>query len=225
MFFPERIKGINEGDKVLEVGPGASPYYRSDVLLERSFTADELLKQNGNNGKLVTDKKIVFYNGGIFPFNDKEFDYVVCSHVLEHVDSTDIPLFLNELSRVAHRGYIEFPTIYYEWLYNFDVHVSLLFYDNVGCLNYREKDKQLFKTGIHRFFFESLLRGHDELIVKLSNYFFQGFEWKNKIVFERRDDIESFCFTVEQLDLVPFNEKTSFRELAIKKIKKKLGIK
>ena len=42
------------------------------------------------------------------PFKDKEFDYIIASHVVEHVE--DISYFLNELSRVGKRGYIEVPT-------------------------------------------------------------------------------------------------------------------
>jgi ubiquinone/menaquinone biosynthesis C-methylase UbiE len=42
------------------------------------------------------------------PFKDNEFDYIIASHVVEHVE--DISYFLNELSRVGKRGYIEVPT-------------------------------------------------------------------------------------------------------------------
>ena len=42
------------------------------------------------------------------PFNDKEFDYVICSHVLEHVND---PVFLkNEIERIGKSGYLELPT-------------------------------------------------------------------------------------------------------------------
>lgn len=42
------------------------------------------------------------------PFKDKEFDFVYCSHVLEHV--VDPIRACRELMRVARRGYIETPT-------------------------------------------------------------------------------------------------------------------
>jgi SAM-dependent methyltransferase len=42
------------------------------------------------------------------PFKDKEFDYVICSHVLEHVPD---PFKLKaEIERVGKAGYIELPT-------------------------------------------------------------------------------------------------------------------
>ena len=37
MFFPEKIKCIKKTDKVLEIVPGNTPFYRSDVLLELKF--------------------------------------------------------------------------------------------------------------------------------------------------------------------------------------------
>ncbi len=42
------------------------------------------------------------------PFKDKEFDYVILSHVLEHVEN---PIdFIKEVQRIGKEGYIELPT-------------------------------------------------------------------------------------------------------------------
>ena len=54
------------------------------------------------------DKNFVRIHGKKLPFEDKEFDFVIASHVVEHVD--DVSYFLNELSRISKRGYIEVPT-------------------------------------------------------------------------------------------------------------------
>ena len=48
----------------------------------------------------ITDKKL--------PFKDNEFDFVIASHVIEHVE--DFQFFIKELERVAKKGYIELPT-------------------------------------------------------------------------------------------------------------------
>jgi len=42
------------------------------------------------------------------PFKDKEFDYVILSHVLEHVPN--LLEFVSEIERIAKAGYIELPT-------------------------------------------------------------------------------------------------------------------
>ena len=54
------------------------------------------------------DKKFIKLKEKKLPFKDKEFDFVVASHVIEHVD--DVDFFIKELERVSRKGYIELPT-------------------------------------------------------------------------------------------------------------------
>jgi ubiquinone/menaquinone biosynthesis C-methylase UbiE len=46
------------------------------------------------------------------PFKDKEFDYIILSHVLEHVPN--LLEFKDELVRIGKSGYIELPTKLYD---------------------------------------------------------------------------------------------------------------
>ena len=55
------------------------------------------------------DKKFIRLAEKKLPFKDKEFDFVVASHVMEHVE--DIDFFIKELERVSKKGYIELPTM------------------------------------------------------------------------------------------------------------------
>ena len=55
------------------------------------------------------DKRFIRLTEKKLPFKDKEFDFVVASHVMEHVE--DIGFFINELERVSKKGYVELPTI------------------------------------------------------------------------------------------------------------------
>jgi len=177
MFFADRIKSILPTDRVLEIGPGASPHERSDVLLEKKFdTQGEYEAQFGHSEKLITDKQVVFYKGDVFPFKDNEFDYVICSHVLEHVE--DVPKFLSEVFRVAKKGYFEYPTIYYEYLYNFDVHLNYLKFDG-KLLTYMKKANSPLKefAPVQSFFYESLKKGHVAIINDLLTDMMEGFEW------------------------------------------------
>ena len=55
------------------------------------------------------DKKFIRLTEKKLPFKDKEFDFVVASHVMEHVE--DVNFFIKELERVSKKGYIELPTM------------------------------------------------------------------------------------------------------------------
>ena len=54
------------------------------------------------------NKKFIKINQKILPFKDKEFDFVIASHVIEHV--ADFEFFIKELERISNKGYIELPT-------------------------------------------------------------------------------------------------------------------
>ena len=54
-------------------------------------------------------KKFVRLIDKKLPFKDNEFDFVIASHVMEHV--VDIEFFIKELERVSKKGYIELPTM------------------------------------------------------------------------------------------------------------------
>ena len=56
------------------------------------------------------DKKFIRLTEKKLPFKDKEFDFVVASHVMEHVE--DVDFFIKELERVSKKGYIELPTMF-----------------------------------------------------------------------------------------------------------------
>ena len=108
---------IKKSDLVLEVGPGHNPHPRSNVLIEK-FINDNTHRC----GDIVVRRgqKLLNYDGDNMPFMDKEFDYVICNHVLEHVD--DPIAFCKELSRVGKRGYLECPSIIGEFLFPKDSH-------------------------------------------------------------------------------------------------------
>jgi SAM-dependent methyltransferase len=217
MFFPNRIN-INSSDKVLEIGPGSTPYFRSDVLLEKKFTENEATAQFGHSEKLVTDKEIVHYDGSIFPFQDKEFDYVICSHVLEHVEN--IELFLSEIFRVASKGYFEYPLINYEYLYNFDVHVNFLKFTD-GVLYYMKKSDSTLDnfTPVQLFFKESLKQGHEKLIVDLLPLFMEGFEWSQPFKVSKTREISELIY---REFLIPRSSEDSLSIESSKDLVKKL---
>lgn len=203
MFFPERIKSIRSSDKVLEIGPGATPYFRSDVFLEKEYgTEKELIAQSGHVGKLITEKRLVTYTGDVFPFEDKEFDYVVCSHVLEHVPDADI--FLKEIQRVGKKGYLEYPTIYYDYIYNFPEHLLFLFEKN-GVINWMTKEESGMSKfmPVQKFFYRTCEQGYYEMIDNFKQFFFQGFEWFDIIQSKHVNQLEDITYKISEIDIKP----------------------
>lgn len=177
MIFPEKIRGIKSTDRVLEIGPGALPHLRSNVFLELSYNnEEEHTKQNGGQKKIDLHRPVVYYDGGRFPFADNEFDYVICSHVIEHVEN--IEYFLQEMFRVAKKGYIEYPTILYEYLYNFEVHLNFI-KRHENSLFFLKKSKTNLDAflPLQKYFLTCLDKGYLSIVNENKDYFFEGFEW------------------------------------------------
>ncbi len=201
MFFADRITRIEAGHKVLEIGPGADPHPRSDVLLEMAFEdPQEYAKQFGHDRPLQTEKKVVFYDGRTFPFADGTFDYVICSHVLEHVP--DVDQFLSEVFRVARRGYFEYPLCYYEYVYNIGAHLNYLKFTD-GVLQYMKKADtpiDVFKP-MQALMTESLAKGYTSTVNDLLPYLMEGFEWEEPFPAKRVHDLTLMCHASPTLPL------------------------
>ena len=96
--FIDNLLKNNTNWKILDIGCGYKPHDSASVICDvQDFS------------KLYTNKKFVRLQEKSLPFKDKEFDFVIASHVLEHVE--DIEFFIKELERVSTKGYIEVPTI------------------------------------------------------------------------------------------------------------------
>jgi SAM-dependent methyltransferase len=109
---------IKPTDRVLEIGSGNRPRKRSNVLCDK-FIADNTERSSGDN--VVIDRRpFVVADGHALPFKDGSFDYVIASHILEHVD--DPQKFVSELARVARRGYIETPSELGEKIFGWPFH-------------------------------------------------------------------------------------------------------
>ena len=95
---------FHSGMRVLDIGSGADPFPHATVLLERYLEPTE-----HRSKQLQTDSRpLIQGDVGALPFRDKAFDFVVCNHVLEHVED---PLrACRELMRIGRAGYIESPS-------------------------------------------------------------------------------------------------------------------
>lgn len=102
---------IPSGASVLDVGSGHNPHPRATIITDK-FTDSNY--HRASDIKVLKHQKFVEASGESLPFKDKEFDYVICCHVVEHVD--DPAIFLSELSRVGKAGYLEAPSLFGEYL-------------------------------------------------------------------------------------------------------------
>lgn len=112
---------IQRNDRVLEVGGGHDPHPRSNVVVDKYEDSNQ---HRCGDLKVLKHQQFINADGENLPFKDKEFDYVICCHVLEHVD--DPVKFLSEQFRVAKRGYIETPSLLGERLFPKESHKWIL---------------------------------------------------------------------------------------------------
>ena len=95
--YIEEILAENKEWKVLDIGCGYSANKYAGTICD---------VQDLSN--FYKDKKFIKLNDKKLPFKDNEFDFVIASHVMEHVE--DLNFFISELERVSSKGYIELPT-------------------------------------------------------------------------------------------------------------------
>jgi SAM-dependent methyltransferase len=96
---------------VLEVGGGNHPDERAHVVVDK-YVNDNT--HRSGDLKVLKNQKFLEADGENLPFGDHEFDYVICRHVLEHVE--DPIKFVKEQARVAKMGYMETPSLIGEYI-------------------------------------------------------------------------------------------------------------
>lgn len=96
----KHIETITQGKRVLELGPGNTPFKNATDFIGWEHGVQPIDK--GSNYKVCD------FNHHSLPYGDKEFDFVYCRHVLE--DLIYPFRVMNEMQRIAKAGYIETPS-------------------------------------------------------------------------------------------------------------------
>lgn len=140
----ERMR-IRPDDLVLEVASGQNPNPRSNVLCER-YVLDDTER---NEQPVLIDRPFVVGDAYELPFRDQAFDYVICSHLLEHLD--DPATVIQELQRVAPRGYVETPSRVNEKLNSFPFHLWYVSSEE-DTMVFREKPRPIHDEELREWF-------------------------------------------------------------------------
>ena len=166
---------------ILDIGCGYKAHKNATVIAD--------IKDFSNFYK---NKKFVQIKEKKLPFKDKEFDFVIASHVIEHVD--DFEFFIQELERISSKGYIELPTRLGDNLVfeNRNDHIWWFMYDDVNNQIIASKRNQLidpFITVSMGKLFEKIFR--ESMVLELA--------WEEKIEYKiddqiRHDDIKKISF-------------------------------
>ena len=176
---------------VLDVGSGGNPFPRSDVLLDR-LTGDD----HRNGESMMIDRDCVFGDAARMPFKDNAFDFVIASHILEHMSKPEI--FIKELQRVGKAGYIETPNALFERLQPFHIHCLEIM--KVGdMLHIYKKNKPVHDTFLSAGNLLSAKTPLGKLMFKKAKLFHIEHLWRKKIKFKIHNPNVS-CDWIEQIN-------------------------
>ena len=193
------IKNINKiieknpNWKILDIGCGYRAHPRANIVADVQDLSDYYKK-----------REFIKIDGKELPFMDKEFDFVIASHVIEHVE--DFEFFIKELERISHQGYIELPSRLGDNLVfeNKTDHIWWFLYDDINNKIIASKRNQIIEPFINvstAKLLEKIFR--ESLVIELN--------WEKKIDYHIDNSIQ-------QID----EKKISFLKLLKKYVSKKL---
>jgi len=189
----DKVLEKNPNWKILDIGCGYRAHKNASVIADIQNFSD-----------FYKEKKFVLIQGKNLPFKDKEFDFVIASHVIEHVD--DFEFFIKELERISSKGYIELPSRMGDNLVfeNERDHIWWFYFDDVTNKLIISKKNQLiepFITVSTAKLFEEVFR--ESLVIELA--------WEEKIDYKIDNQIRQENF-----------KKISFFKLLRKYLSKKV---
>ena len=188
-----KILKDNKNWNILDIGCGYRAHPNATVIAD--------VQDLSNYYK---EKKFIRIKEKKLPFKDKEFDFVIASHVIEHVE--DFEFFIKEIERISSKGYIELPSRLGDNLVfeNKKDHIWWFFFDDLNNKLIASK-KEIF---IEPFLTVSLAKSlealfRESLVIELI--------WDEKIDYEINDKIKQENF-----------EKISFFKLIRKYFSKRI---
>ncbi len=174
----------NPSWKILDIGCGYTAHEKASVICDIQDLSN-----------FYKNKEFVKLDDKTLPFKDKEFDFVIASHVIEHVE--DVNFFIKELERVSSKGYIELPT---------SLEDNLVFEnknDHLWQMEFNDIDQKLLITERIQYIEPVITVSTAK---KLSKYFRQSLIlelfWENSIEFEFEEKSNAKFEKISRLALV-----------------------
>jgi len=183
----------NPNWKILDIGCGFRAHPNASVIADVQDFSD-----------FYKEKKFIRIKEKNLPFKDKEFDFVIASHVIEHVD--DFEFFIKELERISTKGYIELPTRLGDNLVfeNKEDHIWWFTYDDDSNLIIASKKNQLIEPFITVAMAKALEKiFRESLVIEIG--------WEEKIEYKIDNNIKHEDF-----------DKITFKKLIKKYFSKKI---
>ena len=158
--------------KILDIGCGYRAHPNASVIADVQDLS-----------KYYKDRSFIKINEKILPFKDKEFDFIIASHVIEHVE--DLEFFIKELERISSKGYIELPSRLGDNLVfeNKTDHIWWFIYDDINNKLLTSKRNQIIEPFINVStgkLFEKVFR--ESLVIELV--------WDKKIDYQIDNSIQ-----------------------------------
>lgn len=102
-----------ETKKISGRGPTLNLFLKTFRYRPENYTGLGVQDLSGMD-QIYPGKRFVQYAGGVFPFEDNEFDCVFSNAVIEHVGDDDAQVqFVNEMLRVGRRVFFTTPNKYF----------------------------------------------------------------------------------------------------------------
>jgi len=104
---------LKNTDLVLDIGGWDKPFNRANYVLDiHPFKTRGFHGSHGGNKEFFNEKRWIIHDvcsKEKLPFKDKQFDFVICSQILEDIRD---PIWLcSEIIRIGKAGYIEIPSM------------------------------------------------------------------------------------------------------------------
>ena len=127
---------VKSSGLVLDIGSGAFPNPRANLLVDMHVSEN---RHRNGNAVAVDSRPFVQADVAQLPFVDQEIDYVIVSHLAEHV--VDPSALCQELSRAAKGGYIETPSPLGDRLLDEEYHLWRVS-NRGGLLHFEQKGRR-----------------------------------------------------------------------------------